>query len=379
MLLDANIFQPLIDVFAAVLKFFHNNIGVSWGLSIILLTVVVRLFLMPLGIKQFHSMQRMAMHMPEIKKINVKYKENPQRKQQEVMAFYKENSINPFASCLPMLIQWPFLIGLFWTLRGNLRKDICEPIQKAYQATYATAHHISLHAAAGQSTTCRGKDGSSFLFIHDLTNNPHGVELVILLLLYIGTSIGSALIMMMPGTEKNQRYMMLGLPVIFAFITIRFPAGALLYYIIFNLWMVVQQSVFKRLIGKQYRHPAGEALGIEGDEGSISTGGGLAGLFGLRQGTDDSGDTSTPELTKTSEKRPTPKATGGRAGTNRRGGSTAAGEPKAAKPTGAKAKPKTAGGSSGGSKGSNGNGTSASSSRPPTSPRKRKKRSGRRR
>ncbi len=89
MLLDANIFQPLIDVFAAVLKFFHNDVGVSWGISIVLLTFAVRIALLPIGIRQFHSMQRMAMHMPEMKKIQEKYKDNPQRKQQETMAFYK--------------------------------------------------------------------------------------------------------------------------------------------------------------------------------------------------------------------------------------------------------------------------------------------------
>src|SRR5579875_984254 len=156
MLLSANIFQPLIDVFAAVLKFFHNDIGVSWGVAIVLLTVAVRLLLVPIGIRQFHSMQRMAQHMPEMKKIREKYKDNPQRQQQEMMSFYKENSINPFSSCLPLLIQWPFLIGLFWTLRGNLRLDICLPVQRAYEAKYAVQHHVTAAKAAGQTIACGG-------------------------------------------------------------------------------------------------------------------------------------------------------------------------------------------------------------------------------
>ena len=371
MLLDANIFQPLIDVFAAVLKFFHNDVGVSWGIAIVLLTVAVRLALVPIGIRQFHSMQRMAMHMPEMKKIREKYKDNPQRQQQETMAFYKANNVNPFASCVPLLIQWPFLIGLFWTLRGNLRTDICPKIQKAYDATYAKAHGISAHAASGQTTTCGGKDGSHFLFIHDLTGTAHGAEMIILLLLYIGTSIGSSMIMMMPGTEKNQRRMMLILPVVFAFITIRFPAGALLYYIIFNLWMVLQQSVFKRLIGQQYRHPAGVAIGIAGDEGSVSTGGGLRGLFGFPKevGSGEDGGAAPNPV-------PEPKAP-------RRGrGATADAEPSAApKPASGKSPNGKAstGGSKNGSSGAGKNGSNGRSGPPPASPRKKKKRSGRRR
>jgi YidC/Oxa1 family membrane protein insertase len=367
MLVAANIFQPLIDVFAAVLKFFHNDIGVSWGLSIVLLTVVVRLCLVPLGMKQFHSMQRMAVHMPEMKKIREKYKDNKERQQQETMKFYKDNKVNPFASCVPLLIQWPFLIGLFWTLRGNLRKDICPRIQHLDQVKYAAQHGITLAKAAGQTFVCGGKDGSSFLFIHDLTAKASGVSVIILLVLYIGTSIGSSMIMMMPGTELNQRRMMLVLPVVFAFITIRFPAGALLYYIIFNLWMVVQQSVFKELIGKQYRLPPGGgeiALGT----GSISAspGGGMREIFGLAPKPSSNGDGAMLAD-------PAPASKGERPKPPRRSGATATAEPR---PT----KTKAAKGSNGnGSNGSGSNGVGTSKGTPPPSPRKKKKRSGRRR
>ena len=405
MLLDANIFQPLIDVFAAVLKFLHDNLGVSWGISIVLLTILVRLLLIPIGLRQFHSMQRMARHMPEIKALKVKYKDNPQRLQQETMAFYKENNISLFSSCGPLLIQWPFLIGLFWTLRGNLRDQICPAIQKADRIAYASQHGISVAKAAGQTFVCNGKDGSSFLFIHDLTAKPHGVEVGILLLLYIGTSIGSSMIMMMPGTEGNQRLMMLVLPVVFAFITIRFPAGALLYYIIFNLWMIVQQSVFKQIIGVEYRHPAGDAIGIAGEEGSISTGGGLRGLFGFPSRVDSISPSANGKSNGHANGNGAGGAKGERAGVaserprpRTRGGATATAEPKARPkapaPKAGNAKPgsKTANGKGPNGKGSHGagkapagegstGGSSAAprSGPPPASPRKKKKRSGRRR
>ncbi len=389
MLVDANIFQPLIDVFAAVLKFFHNDVHVSWGISIVLLTILVRLLLVPIGIRQFHSMQRMAKHMPEIKLLKEKYKDNPQRLQQETMSFYKENNISLFSSCGPLLIQWPFLIGLFWTLRGNLRNDICIGVQNAYRTKYASAHHIALAKAGGQTTPC-GTHSAHFLFISDLTNKPHGLEVAILLILYIGTSIGSSMIMMMPGTEGNQRLMMLALPVVFAFITIRFPAGALLYYIIFNLWMVLQQSVFKQLIGAQYRHPPGEAIGIEGEEGSISSGGGLRGLFGFPSRVASAGGGTTAVNPVPAPKRDRPKTGNDRSnrGSTARGGSTVTAEPtakpksQASKPGKAKPDPKGSNGAGKGTNGSGANGSSANAGRqgpPPPSPRKKKKRSGRRR
>ncbi len=153
MLLPANIFQPLIDAFEAVLKFFHGG-GISWGWSIVLLTVCVRAVLVPLTLKQLRSMQKLQQLAPQLKAIQAKYKEDKQRQQQEIMKFYKENNVNPFASCLPLLLQLPVFIGLFYTLKKNLRPDICRGVQQAYQQSYAAAHHISLKAAAGQTTYC---------------------------------------------------------------------------------------------------------------------------------------------------------------------------------------------------------------------------------
>src|SRR5579884_1081667 len=121
----ANIFQPLIDIFEPALRFFHDNLGVSWGWSIVLLTVVIRALLLPLAFKQFHSMQKLQQVAPELKQIQAKYKNDKQRQQQEVMKFYKENDINPFASCLPLVAQLPVFVGLFYTLRSRLRIDIC--------------------------------------------------------------------------------------------------------------------------------------------------------------------------------------------------------------------------------------------------------------
>src|SRR5437868_12100343 len=119
MFVIANILQPLIDVNDAIVKFWHNTLGLGWGLSIIGLTVVVRLAILPLTFKQVRSMQALQQLQPEIKKLQERYKDDKQRMQQEMMDFYKENQVNPLGSCLPLLLQFPFFMGLFYTLRSS--------------------------------------------------------------------------------------------------------------------------------------------------------------------------------------------------------------------------------------------------------------------
>src|SRR3954467_2477971 len=129
--ISANVLQPLIDFFEGILKFFHDSVGFSWGLSIIALTIVVRAALVPLTLKQFHSMQALARLQPEIKKLQEKYKDDKQRLNQEMMRFYQENKVNPFSSCLPLVAQLPVFISLFYMRRTALRYDICRETQAA--------------------------------------------------------------------------------------------------------------------------------------------------------------------------------------------------------------------------------------------------------
>src|SRR3954452_21336680 len=123
----SNPLQPLIDVFEAVIKAFHDVTG-SWGLSIVLLTILVRALLLPLAFKQFRSMQSLARHQPELKSLQEKYKGDKDRLNQEMMKFYRENKINPLSSCLPLLAQIPVFISLFYMLRKALRVDICPTV-----------------------------------------------------------------------------------------------------------------------------------------------------------------------------------------------------------------------------------------------------------
>ena len=212
----ANIFQPLIDVFESVLKFFHNSLGLEWGWAIVLLTVCVRALLLPLTIKQFGSMQKMQRLAPQMKEIQAKYKQDKERQQQEMMKFYKENGVNPLASCLPLAAQLPVFISLYYMLRTSLRVDICPQIQEAHNhGVLSTAHTVP----------CGPGHGASFLFIPDLTNKASGAVLVVLIILYVGTQLASSLLMATPTMDPTQRKIMLALPLVFVLFVIRFPAG----------------------------------------------------------------------------------------------------------------------------------------------------------
>ena len=122
-----DILSPLIDACHAVLEFWHNILGGSWGWAIIFLTFTVRIFILPLTFKGVKSMQRLQTLQPEIKKIQERYKDDKQRMNQEVMAFYQREKVNPLGSCLPLLLQIPFFIALFSLLQSDsFQDDIAE-------------------------------------------------------------------------------------------------------------------------------------------------------------------------------------------------------------------------------------------------------------
>ncbi len=122
MFLAANPLQPLVDACQWILEFWHGAIGDfegSWGVAIILLTFTVRIAILPLTFKGVKGMQRLQQLQPEIKRIQERYKEDRQRMNQEIMAFYQREKVNPLASCLPLILQIPFFIALFYLLRDE--------------------------------------------------------------------------------------------------------------------------------------------------------------------------------------------------------------------------------------------------------------------
>ena len=111
------ILQPLEHLLRHVLNGIHS-LGLTWAWSICALTVLVRMLLVPLTVKQIHSMQNMQAHAPQMKELQKKYKGDRQKLNEELMKFYKENNINPAASCLPLLAQLPIFIALYFTLKN---------------------------------------------------------------------------------------------------------------------------------------------------------------------------------------------------------------------------------------------------------------------
>lgn len=112
--------KPFSQFLFILLEFFHTLTG-SWGISIILLTIVLRLLLFPLNNWSMKSTAKMQKISPKVKALQDKYKKDPKRSQMEVMSLYKREGVNPFGGCLPMLLQFPFLIGMFNLLKTSFQ------------------------------------------------------------------------------------------------------------------------------------------------------------------------------------------------------------------------------------------------------------------
>jgi len=252
-------FSPLISVFESIMVFIHAHlVGGSWGLAIVGLTVLIRAILVPLTFRQLKSMQEMQRLAPQINVLKEKYKADKQRQQQELMKFYQENKINPLASCLPLVMQLPVFISLFYMLRTDLKKHICGGrlveyfnVHPAEAVKYKVVGHVAsiphLPSKFIESTSCdKVAHGSAkFLFLPDITEKATGAALVVLILLYVGSQLASTLIATATA-DPNQRRLMLLLPVVFVVILYRYPAGLLVYWITTNMWTIAQQYLIRR-------------------------------------------------------------------------------------------------------------------------------------
>ncbi|HEX4563261.1 MAG TPA: YidC/Oxa1 family membrane protein insertase [Solirubrobacteraceae bacterium] len=260
-----NAFSPLITLFEAIMVFIHAHlVGGSWGLAIVGLTVVIRAVLVPLTFRQLKAMQEMQRHVPEMQALKEKYKDDKQRQQQELMNFYRENKINPLASCLPLLLQLPVFVSLFYMLRSDLKKHICG--SQLVTHFNAAKHLVGTHAITAVShlpgkyiekTSCNSvaPHSAKFLFLPDITNKATGVALVVLLVLYVGSQVFSTVVATATA-DPNQRRMMLLLPFVFVALIFKFPAGLLVYWITTNLWTIGQQLVIRRLMPPPPKPPA---------------------------------------------------------------------------------------------------------------------------
>ena len=238
-------FQPVLEVFSGLLRFIHDLaeplFGVhSWGWAIIGLTLIVRILLLPLAIKQTRSMKAIQQLQPEMKAIQEKYKTDremmrkdpekyrarKQQQQQEMMALYQREGANPAASCLPLLAQAPIFVALFWTLVGE------------DELTGAPFYFFTEATAGGLEKLVSGAGWPGWLLI----------------VLMSGTMFFSQKQMMARNAAtmadnpmaQQQKILLYVMPVFLAVISFQFPLGVLLYWVTTNFWQIVQQAIILR-------------------------------------------------------------------------------------------------------------------------------------
>ena len=218
------ILEPIERPLTAILEWLHSAVSLPWAWAIIVLTLIVRIALVPLTVKQIRSMQHLQQHAPELKAIQQKYKGDRQRMNEEVMKFYRENQINPAASCLPILVQIPIFISLYYVLR-DFEKDVFPKYP-----------------------------GSDLGWLHIVTNITDNITAHwsgwLLVAIYVGSQLGS--IMFTPMPDPRQKWIMMGLPFVFILFIVNatFPVGLLLYWVTTNLWTVGQGLVTRRMFPK---------------------------------------------------------------------------------------------------------------------------------
>ena len=239
----ASILQPLEDLLAWALTHLHDVIGLPWAWSIVALTVIVRFLLVPLTVRQIHSMQNLQAHMPEMKAIQTKYKGDRQRQNEELMKFYRENSINPAASCLPMLAQIPVFIGLFFVLKN-----------------FTT--HVAPNIPADQL---------EWLNLVNITENTKVGWGPLLVVIYIASQLTSSYFMS-TTMQGAQRVMLMVLPIVFIPFVLNFPSGVMLYWVTTNLWTTGQGVITRRMIPKAEPPPKRSSRTPPKDDGTAGNG-----------------------------------------------------------------------------------------------------------
>ncbi len=200
------VFSILARPMLAALKFMHQLTG-SWGIAIILLTFIVKVLVFPLDQASYKSMHKMRAVAPAMQEIRDKFKSDPQRQQQEMMAMYKEKGVNPFSGCLPMLIQMPIWFALYRVLWNSI---------ELYQVP--------------------------FLYFCDLTvRDPICIfPLVLSVIMYVQQKMAP------PPTDPNQKMIMQMMPLMFAVIMFALPSGLVLYITVSSLLRLLQQWFVNR-------------------------------------------------------------------------------------------------------------------------------------
>jgi YidC/Oxa1 family membrane protein insertase len=208
----------------------------DWGLAIIVLTVMVRLALMPLTIKQTKSMYEMQRIQPKIKELQKKYANDKEKLQEETLKFYQENKVNPFGGCLPLILQMPLLIALYQVLGGTAKNP-------GIMLTYLAEHDMV---------------GRFLFLIPDIAKTPAMVFKVsptqaipyIILVVLFGLSVWLPQALM-PG-ERQQKMIGAYMAIVMLWFGWSAPAGVLLYWDVSSIWGVAQQQATMKAMKRSH-------------------------------------------------------------------------------------------------------------------------------
>lgn len=217
-----NPLHPLENLLDDGLTAIHTTTGLSWAWSIIALTAVVRIAIMPVTVKQTRSMMAMQRLQPYVKQLQQKYKDDRQELNKRVMEFYQTNRVNPLASCLPILLQLPVFLALFFVL-------------KDFKPPPSTSHDFSF----------------LFGFVPDILKNINdsGFAGWTLLVFYVLSQMFSTRVMA-TSADPRQKMLFMFLPIAFIPFVVNFKIGVMLYWITTNLWTLAQYLVVVRLTDK---------------------------------------------------------------------------------------------------------------------------------
>jgi YidC/Oxa1 family membrane protein insertase len=272
----------IVAIHAVLTPVFGADSGVTWALSIVLLTIAMRIILIPVFVKQIRNQRAMQVLQPKMKELQEKYKNDKERLNQEMMALWKEHGANPFSGCLPLLLQLPIFFALFHTLR-ELKPNVPGCTDPANSGCYHAVNGFSasLIASAAQakifgvpiSATFR----SSAHFLEQLGSSQTATRtlcLVMTLLMAATTFISQRQLMARSGPAANaqmaqtQKVMLYIFPAFMLFYGFEFPVGVLLYWLTTNLWSMGQQRIVLRRMDVQTAAgptvaPAGPAPGAK--------------------------------------------------------------------------------------------------------------------
>jgi len=252
-------FDPALNALGWVLARYYDVIP-NFGLDIILLTFTIMLVLYPLTAKQAKSMIRMQMVQPEVKRLQAKYKHDKAKLNEEMMAFYQENKINPLAGCLPLLVQMPIFFALFRTLRDTYRHvPLDSSLYRAVCTSPISGKFLDNPDQCAKLLTTPKTIPTAYHFVgmNLSLSAPHQVGTwatflafaLVVLVMFTGYMQSRQAQKRTPAANKQMAAVTKVLPVFFGFISLNFPAGLVVYFAVSNAWRLGQQEVIFRRIG----------------------------------------------------------------------------------------------------------------------------------